>query len=296
MPASKKITASSKKINFKLNISPRLRLVLLSSLAALLLLVANSALWVNRVIFNTENFSQITTDSLLSESSRDAMATEIVDRALQDRPAAKTVVQEPATKFISGLLDTTQAHTVVSKVSSKLQIVLTSEKRENVEIDLTGIKQTATKLIDLAGKEDGQAATKVENIPDSVTLLDTSKFPTFYQLGTLFMWLAPITFIAGVLILAWPHLKAKKLQLDTLLKQGLVVLAAYLLGLLVGPLFRPPILSQFSNSNLRTVAENLYNSFIASFNSQIQLLLLLGLVMVIIPLGSRLYNLAKKKK
>lgn len=292
--AAPKKTEAKTKISFKL--SPRLRFILLSSLAVLFLLVANSALWVNRTIFNTENFSQITTDSLLSESSRNAMANEVVDQALKDRPVVKNVVQEPATKFISGLLATSQAQAGVERVVSKLHIVLTSEDTENVEIDLTGIKQTASKLIDLANKEDGQAATKVESLPDKITLLDTSQFPKFYKLGTAFMWLAPITLVAGLLILAWPHIKAKKVKLDVLLSQGLIVLAAYFIGLLFGPLFRPPVLAQFNNANLRTVAENLYNSFIASFNSQIQLLLVLGLVMVAVPLGDQLYKYIKKKK
>lgn len=275
----------------------KLRFILLTSLATLFLLIANSALWVNKTIFNTENFSQITTDSLLSESSRNAVATEIVDKALADRPVAKNVAGEQATKFISGLLATSQAETAVQKVSSRLQIMLTSEHSENVELDLTGIKQTVTKLIDLAGSEqqDSQTA-KVESIPDKITIVDTSKIPTFYQLGTLFLWLAPIALISGMLILAAPHIKAKKLDLDLLMKQGLIVLGGWIIGLLVGPLFRPPFLAQFNSSNIRTVAENLYNSFIASFNAQMELILGLSLIMIFVPLLARLYRFIKSKR
>lgn len=288
--------AISKKpqINLKLRLSPRVRFFLFTSIAVLFILIANSALWVNRTVFNTEKFSEITTSSLLSESSRAAMADEVIDQALSDRPLVKNVVQEPASKLVSGLLATSQAEAGVKKVSAKLQIVLTSENRENVEVDLSGIKQTVVKLIDLAGKED--TSVRVEQIPDRITLLDVSKLPTFYKLGTLFIWVAPLAFVLGFAILATPHVRAKKLKMDLLLSQGLMVLAGYIVGLLFGPLFRPPVLSQFSNANLRIVAENLYNSFVASFNSQIQLLLILGLAMVIVPAVNKMYIFTKKKK
>ncbi len=292
MAAPKKKVEEEKRKKFHIN--SKLKFVLLSSLAVFFLLIANSAIWVNKTIFNTQNFSQTTTDSLLSESSRNALANEVVDQALANRPLAKNVVQEPATKFISGLLATSQAQAGVQKVAAKLQIVLTSKNNENIEIDLSGIKQTVAKLIDLAGKED--SATKVEQVPDKVTLLDVSKLPKFYKLGTLFMWLAPITFISGLLILAWPHIKARKIRFEVLLPQGLIVLAGYLLGLLMGPLFRPPVLSQFSNTNLRTVAENLYNSFVASFNSQLNYMLGISLIMIGACIAVKVYNFIKSKK
>lgn len=265
-----------------------LKIALLSGLGVVLLLLANSAFWVNKVIFNTENFSQITTTSLLSQSSRDAISAEIVDQALADRPVIKNAIQEPATKFISGLLATSQVETGLQKVSSKLQIILTSQQKENVEIDLTGVKQTAAKLIDLAGKEGD--TTNSDKLPDRVTLVDVSQIPDFYKLGTLFMWLGPVTLIGGLLLLAYPHIRDKKVKLDLLIPQGLIVIAGWLIGLMLGPLFRPPALSQFGNINLRTVAENLYNSFVASFNSQIQTLLILGLIMIATPLIVRAYN------
>lgn len=299
-PASAK--TSPKKITQNISPAPKTRkrlstntrFILLSCLAVFFLLIANSAFWVNKQIFNTENFSKTATNSLLSESSRNAVASEIIDQTLSDRPVIKNTVQEPSTKFISGLLATSQARAGVERVTAKIHIVLTSKNQENIEFDLSGIKQTVSKLINLAGRE--EAGDNLDKIPSKIVLLDVSKIPDFYKLGTLFMWLAPITFIAGLLILAWPHIKARKVRMDLLLSQGLLVIAGYLLALLAGPLFRPPVLSQFSNTNLRMVAENFYNSFVASFNEQASTLLALGLIMILVTAGNSLYKFIKSKR
>lgn len=270
------------------------RLLALSSIGVLFLIVANSALWVNRTIFNTQNFSRITSSSLLSESSRGAISDEIVQQALSGRPLIRNAVQEPASKFISGLLSTSQVELALNRASSRLQVAVTSEHKENIEIDLSSVKNTAAKLIDIAGQD--QEATSIDKIPSKITLVDVSKIPEFYRLGTLFMWVGPLALILGLLLLAEPHLRAKKLRLDVLPTQGCIVIAGYLLGLLMGPLFRPPVLSQFTNINMRLVAENLYNSFVASFNSQLKFILIIGVVMLLAPAVTKLYLMIKNRR
>lgn len=292
MPKSKTEPKNQKK-QPELNKKNTLRLLALSSVGVLFLIIANSAVWVNRTIFNTQNFSKITTDSLLSESSRGAISDEIVQQALSDRPFIRNAVQEPASKFISGLLASNQAQTVVNRAASRLQIAVTSEHKENIEIDLSSVKQTVGKLIDLAGQN--QEATDIDKIPSKIMLVDVSKIPEFYKLGTLFMWFGPLALVIGLLLLAEPHIRAKRIKLDVLPAQGLIVIAGYLLGLLIGPLFRPPVLSQFTNANLRQVAENLYNSFVSSFNSQLKFMLILGLVILLTPLVNKTYLYIKKR-
>lgn len=293
MPKSKTEPKNQKKQS-ELNKKNTLRLLALSSLGVLFLIVANSAVWVNRTIFNTQNFSRITSSSLLSESSRGAISDEIVQQALSDRPFIRSAVQEPASKFISGLLATSQVESALTRVASRLQIAVTSEHKENIEIDLSSVKSTAAKLIDLAGQD--QEATNIDKIPSKITLVDVSKIPEFYKLGALFMWFGPLALILGLLLLAEPHLRAKKLRLDVLPAQGCIVISGYLLGLLMGPLFRPPVLSQFTNVNLRLVAENLYNSFVASFNSQLKFILIIGVVMLVTPVLNKLYLMIKNRR
>jgi hypothetical protein len=267
-------------------------LVLSSVLAALLLVVANSAIWVNRTLFNTQTFTEVTTEALLSQSSRTALASDIVDTALQNQPAVKAVVAEPATNFIAGLLNTQQAQNALNKVVSKVQIIFTSERPEPVTYDLTGIKGTITRLLSLANKD--EAVVRVDQVPDSITIFkNIEDIPSFYQAGVILTFIAPLAFLLALFLLIWPHVTKQLRTNKLLLTQGAIITGAGLMALLIGPLFRPPVLAQVNNADLRVVVENVYNAFITTFNSQTYYLLAIGVVMMLIPLGERIYKLIK---
>jgi hypothetical protein len=89
--------------------------VLFSLLAAFLLVISNSALWFNNYIFDGNNFTNITTNAIKKESSRTAIATEIIDRLLEKRPRLKNIIDEPMIKLTSGILDTNLAQTALGQ-------------------------------------------------------------------------------------------------------------------------------------------------------------------------------------
>lgn len=281
-PATPRVKKSHKQRNF----------VLSTILAALLLVVANSAIWVNRTMFNTQTFTQVTSEALLSQSSRNALASDIVDTALASQPAVKAVVAEPATNFIAGLLNSQQAQKALDAVISKVQIIFTSERPEPVTYDLSGIKATVTKLLTLANKDD--AVVKVDQIPDSITVFkNVDKIPSFYKAGVTLTFIAPLAFLLALFLLVWPHVKKKYPTNKLLVGQGIALTTAGLFALLIGPLFKPPVLAQVNNANLRVVVENVYNGFVATFNHQTYYLVGLGIVFLLIPLGQRVYMLIK---
>jgi hypothetical protein len=293
-PATKKIAQSAvvqaapvaKKSNTKRNF------VLTTILAALLLLVTNSAVWVNRTMFDTQKFTSVTSQALLSQSSRTALAGEIVDTALQNQPAARAVVAEPATNFIAGLLNTQQAQNALNAVVGKVQILFTSKRPEPITYDLSGIKTTITKLLTLANKD--EAVVKVDQVPDSITIFkNIDKIPSFYQAGVILSFMAPLAFLLALLLLVWPHARKKYPTNKLLTAQGIAVTTTALFALLVGPLFKPPVLAQVNDANLRVVVENVYNAFIDTFNHQTYYLLALGIVLLLIPLGTKIYYLIR---
>ena len=263
-------------------------LIAATIIAGFLLVIANSALWVNRTLFNADTFSTIAQQSLLSESSRNAMASEIVNTALEDRPLVKNVVGDTATKLISGLLGTNQAEAGVKKVISRIHLAITSENPKNIEFDLTGIKSVIDKLITLIGKED--TATAVNKIPDKIVILDVSNIPKLYIYGTVFLWIAPIALIGAAILLARPHVIRRRLDGKILTFQGFAVIGTSVMALLVGPLFKPPLLAQIPSSDLRVVVENVYNAFISNFNSQTMWLFDFGLAILFIAICVFIYN------
>ena len=287
--ATKKESVSQKVVTKKSN--GRRKFMFATIMAALLLLVANSAIWINRAVFDTQEFTSISTSALTSESSRQALAGEIVDRALQNNPSVAAVVTEPATNIIAGLLGSQQAENAFSKIISKVQILLTSKKPESITYDLTGIKTTVSKLLTVANKD--QAVDKVAELPDSITVFDADKVPSFYQYGVIMTLLAPFAFLLALVLLVMPHVNKRYKTEKLLLVQGGVLVGTGLMALLIGPIFRPPVLAQVANANLRVVVENFYNAFIASFNAQTMYLIYVGLLLVAIPLGQRLYKIVR---
>lgn len=247
--------------------------------AAILLCIANSAVWVNRYIFDTNNFTNIATQSLTSESTRNAIAGQIVNKALADYPTVRNVVDDTAVKVVSGVLGSDQVENVLTKAISKLQVAVTSNNQESITIDLTGPKELLTKVVDVVG-EKRQVKVNPDNIPSEITILDKDKIPDFYKYGVLFLWLGPIALVGALVLLVMPYAKFKSQYKLVMLTQGGALLIASLLALLVGPLFRPPVLSRISSPEARTVVSNLYEAFITTFNNQTMWLVVISVVVI----------------
>lgn len=266
------------------------RIIVPMLVAGLLFFIANSAMWVNSVLFNTEKFTETTTTALLSESSRQSIASAVVDKALVDRPIAQRVVGQPATKLIAGLLDTNLAQTATEKVVTRLQTAVTTENPQNIELDLSGVKNIAAQLLTIAETADIEVQKPQQKLPDTIVLFDASSVPNLYSYGQIFLWLAPLASLSAVLLFAFPHIKNRKLVKRIMVLQGVTLLLFGFLALSVGPLFRPQILGQVSSPDARVVVENIYNAFIATFNQQSQLLLFVGMILIIIPATLWLYE------
>ena len=70
--------------------------------------------------------------------------------------------------------------------------------------------------------------------------------------------------------------------------QGASFILVGLVSLLIGPIFRPSVLEPFQNPNGRVVVGNLYNAFIATFNSQTMIFIWLGIGLIALSIVIRL--------
>lgn len=262
--------------------------ILFSLLAAALLVIANSAVWFNNYIFDGNNFTQLTTQALEKESSRNALASEITDKVLQNRPALKGVVDEPVTKLTSGLLGSNVAQNALNKTVSQFQVIITSKNPQDVSFDLTSIKQPLSQILATAGTITGrdvsQAETKVENVPDTITIVNASNLPNIYRLGVVLLWVAPLATLAAGILLIYPIYRARysrRIGAIVLATEGGIIALAGLFALALGPIFKPPILANVPNENMRVVVENIYQTFIAKFNTQSEILFVIAALLLI---------------
>ncbi len=260
------------------------RVLITAVIAALLLVVANSAYWVSRTIFDSNNFTRVAVASVTSDSSRQAIADEVVDRALKDVPVIKEIAGPTASKLVGSLLATNQFSHLLESATSRLHVYLTSNNRESIVLNLGSVKNVLGSLISLAGDSDGQNAARIDTVPDQIVLVDSSDIPDFYRYGMVFLWLGPITAIAALLLLAYPYIRDRSKYYIIALAQGVSIAVVGLLCLLVGPLFRPPVLAGVDSVNSRIVVGNLYDAFVNTFNHQSLNLVKVGIVIAVLPL------------
>lgn len=244
------------------------------TVASLLLLLASSAFWINRYLFDTANFTRVTTSAIETESSRKALASGIVDRALQDRPMLKNIVDDPAIKLLSGLLDTNVARKALDRAVSRLQVLATSSNPQNVVIDLSSLKQVLSTVLTAAGSvanvQTSQASVRVEDIPESITLVDVSKLPNTYWLEVTVLWVGPLALVAAIILLAYPLWRApgKRSKIKLLVIAGISVLGAWMIGQLLPAMGKPLALGSTTDQHVRTVIENIYTAFATTFTQQ----------------------------
>lgn len=251
--------------------------ILLSVVAAGLLLLANSAYWVHHNVFNTEQFSQTATTAITSETSRRAIAQGVTNQVLEGRPVLRNVAGDTMTNVVSGLLGTEQANRVFSAGISRLHIYLTSNQQSDVTIDLSGIQATLEQLVAVAGG----SGERLAQVPSEITIVERDNIPSFYRYGVIFLWLGPLALLGGLALLVYQFAIFPTKRQSLLFIQGLVVSITGLGALLLGPLFKPPLLANIGTTEARVVVGNVYDAFIGTFVAQTFLLIGIGLLMVI---------------
>lgn len=268
--------------------------IILSIIAGILLVIANSGLWVNRYVFNSEAFADVVTDSLTSDSSRSAIASGVVTKAFEGRPITAKLLTNPATNLVEGMLGSNAAESGIRTVAERLNILVTSKEKKVIAFDLTGIKGVIEKITGVAG-DAAPDKLDVNAIPDSITLLDTNQLPDFYSYSVAMLWISPLALLGALALLVVPHAKYRKDWSKILAVQGGFIVLAGIFTLAVGPLFKPLVLGGIAQTLPRTVVGNLYDSFIATFNQQSMYPIWFGVLLAAIAGGYYVYIALKPR-
>lgn len=242
--------------------------------------VALSALWVNKSFFDSQKFSKTVTESLTSESSRNAIAAEATERILADRPITRRLLGGKVTSLLSASLNTDLAGNSIQKLSQRVQLYLTSSDQQSVVLEIGGMKDLVNRIATIVGREDGTIDTAVSNVPDTIVILDEAKIPSFYKLGVVFLWLGPLALLSLAGCAAYLLYRNRSSLYTWLYAIGGTLFAAGLFGLLYGPLFRPPVTNAAKTINGRVVVGNLYDAFMGQFTHYLYALIYCTLALV----------------
>ena len=259
----------------------RIRTVVLLTIVGVLITIAQTAWWINHTIYDTETFSDITTTALTAESSRVAIANEIVSQSFANKPVLQATLGKSATKLIASLLETDQATNAIEKVTTKVQIILTSEKREAVTFNLVPLKKGLVVISAIAERADKPIEVDASEIPDTITLIKGNETPKLYKINQTLLFLAPISIFASIGLLGYLLYSGRKRIYKVLLQIGIMLVAIAAIGFSTGPLIRPPVLSLVNNANARIILGNLYDGYIAPFNAQMATMGAVGILVII---------------
>lgn len=261
---------------------------------ALLAIIFVSVVWFNRYVFDTKNFTDIVTPAITSESSTRAIASEVTDQVLQDKPLLRRVIGDREVRLLSALLSTDLSNRVIQRSVSTLQTTMTSPDPQSVTIDLSGTKNTLSQGLaigrSITNTPEDQQRINTNDIPDEIVLLDANNVPNFYTLGTTLMWLSPLILLSMIVLFVYPLYRASKLEIKQVRNilgiQGSSLLLAGILATLLGIFFKPIALASIANPNARVIAENVYDAFIGIFTTLASVLIITPAVfLLLVALG-----------
>lgn len=260
--------------------------ILLLIVASVSLFLAQSSYWINHTVFNQQNFTSLVSEAVLTPESRDAIASQVVDSALQNRPVAKKVIGDRAEKLVSSLLGSDFANQAVNKVVGATYKYLTTPDRQDIKLELTGITAPISTILNLAQQGDSNVAQRIDSIPDEIVLVQSDAFPDLSRTVSTMLWLGPLFWLLTVAgFAAYIYLHRTKYAKAVYIVGTFIVIVA-IIGILTRPALPPPIASLISASNLRPVIEDITDAFLAPFQMQM-VIMLIGTAIALLVFSQR---------
>lgn len=245
-------------------------------------LVCHTAYWLHSTIYDTGHFTTIATAAITTETSRESIATAVVDKTFADRPVARKVVGTRLSTLIAGLLGTDLAQTAVENIVEQGHLLITAAHPESITFDTTTLKQQIVALQTAVNGDRNTTRFDTSQIPDEVVILDASKLPNVYRYGIAALWMGAIsllTLLAGTALYIYRGMEFQTRV--TRLRKVLALLAlSSVIALMVGPLTRPVFLTFAANAPSQTLLRNVFDGFIAPFNAQATSVVVVALLLL----------------
>lgn len=268
--------------------------IILIVVATIFILFANFTFWLNRYIFDPQNFKEVTTKTIQEESSREALAEEIVDEALADNPILEEAIGERLEEVIANLLDSDVSETLFEKVALVIQKQITTSDQKDVSIDMTVIKGFLGSLSGVVSPDDPESL-KVEDIPDELVIIEKDELPNISVFGDVVFWIAPWAFVLGILLFAYVIYAA--MERSWVFKVcGLSLIIGSVIAIIMPYLLTPAIFASATSENLKIVLVNIYQGFAAKFLWQSLIVIIIGLIFLALGMGKVGQNKRLTKK
>lgn len=238
------------------------------SLASVFLFFAQTAFWLNQTIFDKPTFTSTAQTALLEESSREAIATAVVDKALADKPVVRRVVGDRAISLLSSILGTDLSSQAVSRLIGVSYGYMTTSDRKDISIDLTAIKTPLSGAISIAENSGRDISVDPTSIPDEVVLVKSNDYPDLSGYLKASLWLAPFLWLGTIASFSLYIYFGRSMYAKKVYCAGLAIIGVSVVGLFSGPFIPPSVASLVDNIDLRVVVENVISAFLKPYQAQ----------------------------
>ena len=243
-----------------------------AAVIALLAVVANAALWLDRQIVDGDAFTGTMTAVLVTEEARQVMAERIVEELVEDVPAL-ILIRNPLVDVVASILASPIMEPAHAALASELHHRVTTGDPSAVVVTLVEVEEAVIGL--LAEFVPGVA----ELIPDgfftAIEVVEAGVAPSYAAAVGAAPWLWPLAatlaIILSVVLIALVPVRAAGL-----LAVGLALAAAGVIGLATAAGARAPLLDDVSDPALRALADLAYESLSQSFIAQTLWLVVCG--------------------
>jgi hypothetical protein len=245
-----------------------------------LLVVGIIGAWLQFQILNEDRFSQSVSDAATTESSRDAIASAVVDRILRNQPVALSIVGNPIEKAIAGLIGSDLFTQAISLLSRAVWREIFVRGGAGVTLDIAQAKTLLAGIFTLLNSTNASSV-EPSTIPDSVTVIPSGQLPDLRWLDSVAPWVTLSAAIASVLILVlsfW-KLRDREDRLRLISTAGVVLVLTAIGVFLLVIIARSTVLSDASTENGRTLLESFFREFLRPLYLLLVILALIGCVL-----------------
>jgi hypothetical protein len=259
----------------------------LTVLLVIMVLFLNISYWFNENVFDEANAKELIVSSLMLDSSRDAIASEIANKSLGKWPLVQRALGSRLESRISDFIAGPFGQPIINRIASTIHKQFTSDKPPAINIELGPI---ATLLLPRMPEPVQNITNKVTSIetPDALIEID-AKMDRVYDLGKFFTdnaLFVGILALGTFVLLMWKTVDWRM----TLRNIGIALVVGMAINLMALGMVQNYLSEVITNPNIKVIATNVYTAYAEGFRQQSSLFIVVGLLIVGIAYGVRFFQ------
>lgn len=233
--------------------------------------------WVTGNIFNEKVFVAAVSNALQSDRTRIAVSEGVINRLLAGYPLIRRAAGPTLTNTVSGILQSSQFQPVYDKAARQVFIQLTTPNPKPVEIDF---QNAFTFVMPILEKLNPQLASKLDGLPQKVTVIEPGQLPSLYRLGAFLGFFGPIAGVAGLVIIGVLLYKASGIEQKLkLVVWGALSFSAFaFIFHLMVPTVELWLLARIPTETAGIIVSQVFDNLLGSFLQLSETVMILGFV------------------